>query len=243
MQLISRILVNFLPVLALLYTADAADIAWTTPSGGTGSASVAENNGAGDAVETVVATPSTGQTIGDYTLVTTGSPFSLSTGGALTVTTANSLDHEATPTYTILIKVVDGAQSSTATLTVSVTDANDDPTWSATSYDACATDGSTAGTSVYTVSASDEDTGDSLSYSITGGNTDSDFTIAGSEIRVANTLDKATTSSYPLQVEVDDGTATATTTVSVTVSSSCNSATAVIVSLLTILTALVISLN
>ncbi|XP_053385485.1 protocadherin gamma-B4-like [Mercenaria mercenaria] len=235
--------VALLAFAGLFQERDAA-IAWTTPSGGSGSANVAENNAAGATVETLVAT-STGQTIGNYTLVTQGSPFTLATGGALTVTAANTLDFETTPTYTLEIQVADDApSSSTATLTVSVTDANDAPVFSPATYTACVNDGTAAGTSVTTVTGTDQDSGDTLTYSITGGNTNTDFSNVASEIRTAKTLAMATTPSYNLQVEVHDGTVTATTTISITVSSNCNSAaSALVVSLLTIMTALVASMN
>ncbi|XP_045178132.2 protocadherin beta-16-like [Mercenaria mercenaria] len=242
MQVVTIVVASSL--LASINIADAADIVWTTPSGGDGSASEPENNAAGAAVVTVVATPSTGNTIGDYTLLTTGTPFSLSTGGALTVTAANTLDYETTEKYVLSIKVVDDApSSSTATLTVSVTDANDAPTFSAPAFYACANDETAAGTSVYAIPGSDQDSGDTLSYSITDGNTNTDFAIVGSELRTAKVLDMDTTAVYALEVEVDDSTATATTIIAVQVKDSCSSATAVVMSLLTILTALVVSLN
>ncbi|XP_053386277.1 protocadherin gamma-B4-like [Mercenaria mercenaria] len=243
MRLISRNLVTFLAFLALIYTAVAAP-SFTTPTGGDGSANVDENSAAGAAVVTVVATPSSTKTLGAYTLVTTGSPFTLATSGELTVTAANTLDYETTPTYTLLIKVTDDTPSSTtATLTVAINDVNDAPVFSPATYTECATDGAIAGTTVTTVTGTDQDSANTLTYSITGGNTNTDFANSGAVITVAKTLAMATTSTYNLQVEVSDGTVAATSTVTITVASTCDSATALVVSFLTILTALVVSLN
>ncbi|XP_045179501.2 cadherin EGF LAG seven-pass G-type receptor 2-like [Mercenaria mercenaria] len=239
MAVIARTLTSLLLYLAAFYATDAT-ITWSTPASGDGTASVAETAAVGDAVETLAATSD--GTLGEFTLLTKGTPFTLAVGGALTVASA-TLDFETTPTYVLSIQGVDDTSTSTATLTVSVTDANHDPTFSSSTFSTCAADGSVAGTTVYTLSATDQDSGDTLTYSITGGNTGTDFVISSDKIVTANALNMATAASYDLIVQVSDATATASATVTVSVSASCNSAKAFVFSLLTILTALVVALN
>ncbi|XP_045179345.2 protocadherin Fat 4-like [Mercenaria mercenaria] len=236
MAVTARTLISLLLYLAAFYATDAT-ITWSTPSGGDGTANVDENAAVGDAVETIAATSD--DNLGAITLLTTGTPFTLAVGGALTVASA-TLDFETTPTYTLSIKGVDDSTSATATLTVHV---NDAPTFSSSTFSTCATDGSVAGTTVYTLSATDGNSGDTLTYSITGGNTGTDFAISSDKIVTANALAMARTASYDLIVQVSDTSLTASATVTVSVSASCNSATALVFSLLTILTALVVALN
>ncbi len=73
--------------------------------------------------------------------------------------------------------------------------------------------------SVGTVSASDQDSGATLTYSITAGNATAAFAIDADtgEITVAGVLDRETTGSYSLTVQVSDGTNTDTATITINV--------------------------
>ncbi|XP_045179512.1 protocadherin Fat 1-like [Mercenaria mercenaria] len=240
---------------AALYATDAQITGWAVPSingaSGTGATAITfpENQATGATSTTFSATPTSPDTIASYTLVTSGTPFSIaSSTGVLTLDSA--LDFETTATYILKIKAVDNngtPNSGTATVTITVTDIDDTaPTFSDSSYTACVADASTAGQSVTTLTATDQDAG-TVTYSISSGNTNSHFKFSAAQLQVNTgaTLDQSTTASYTLIVHaVDDDTPanTATTTVTVTVGD-CSSATAMTFSVMTILVALVVSLH
>ncbi|XP_060599483.1 protocadherin beta-15-like, partial [Ruditapes philippinarum] len=211
-----------------------------------------EDTATGTTIATFVATPSGGDSIASYELLTTGTPFEISSpAGVLTLSTA--LDFETTTTYTIEVKATDNngtPNSGTATLVITVTDVNEaTPTFSATSYTVCVTDASAAGTTVTTFSATDADTSDTITYSINTGNTNTDFEIATAELKVATgkTLDRNTTASYTLVIHAEDSVATVRTgsaTYTVNVQTSCSSgAAALTITFITLFLALISSLN
>ncbi|XP_045179496.2 cadherin EGF LAG seven-pass G-type receptor 2-like [Mercenaria mercenaria] len=234
-----------------LYTTDAIG-SWNTPSisgSGTGTAStpinINEDLAVGPTGTTVEAVATSG-TIASYELLTTGSPFSVtSPGGILNLDSA--LDYETTTSYTLEIKAADtDANTGIATFTIAVGDVNEAPTFTATSFTACVADASTAGQSVTTLTATDQDAGDTIAYSVNSGDTNNHFIFSGAELRVSSgtTLDMSTTASYTLVIHATDddsspliGSATLTVTVG-----DCNSATALAVSIMMTLMALVVSL-
>ena len=100
-----------------------------------------------------------------------------------------------------------------------VTQANRAPEFASSTYNFSVAEDAATGTAVGTVSASDEDS-DGLTYSIESGNGDGKFAIDGSSgaVTTAGALDHATTPSYALTVQADDGNgAIATATVNVAV--------------------------
>ncbi|XP_045179354.2 cadherin-7-like [Mercenaria mercenaria] len=235
-----------------LYTTDAQIQSWTLPnvSGATGTDTtpidINEDQPVGATSTTIVAVPGDSDTISSYELITAGTPFSVTTSaGVLTLDSA--LDYETTTSYILEVKVVDSASySGTATFTIAVGDVNEAPTFTSTSFTACVADASTAGQSVTTLTATDQDIGDTITYSIASGDTNGDFTFSGSELQVSSgkTLDMSSTATYTLVIHaVDDGSPaeTGSTTLTVTVGS-CSSATALAVSIMMTLMALVVSL-
>lgn len=222
---------TLIPLLALacvMRIGDAAITGWTNPNipgaaSGSGSLSVAEDHALSTTIDTYVA--NTDATLGEYTLLTTGTPFSLTTAGVLTIT--SNLDYETTASYSLEIQVADdGPSSGTATIAVTVTDVNEAPAFGKSSYGVTIADNAGAGTTLTTTTATDQDSGDTVTYSIAAGDANSDFTIGASTgvitVNTGKALDASTTAGYALQVEAadDDGTPlTGTTTVFVLVGS------------------------
>ena len=105
----------------------------------------------------------------------TDQAFGLDSGtGILTVGNSVALDFETTPTFSLLIKVSDGALSDSATFTINLTDVDEDstttnqaPTIIAATYSIA--ENSANGKILGTVEASDPD-GDTLTYTIVSGN-------------------------------------------------------------------------
>ncbi|XP_060575777.1 protocadherin alpha-1-like [Ruditapes philippinarum] len=227
---------------------------WTSPAGITGASGVAtdvtkaEDVAVGDEIVKFTANPSTSQSISSYELLTADTPFAISsTNGSLTL--SSSLDYESTPSYVIQVKATDSAsQVGTATLTITVTDVNEAPVFGETSYTVCVADGSAADTSVTTFSATDQDSGDVITYTINSGDTNSDFKISTADLQVntGKTLDMATTATYTLVIHAtDDGSPaqSGSATYTVNVQTSCNGAAALTVTFMTLLLALIVSLN
>ena len=137
--------------------------------------------------------------------------------GEITVVDNSNLDRETTSGYVLGIEVSDGvATSATENVTINVTDVNDTvPVVDAgQSFDV--SESAANATSLGTVTATDPDTTGSLqSWTIVSGNGDGIFQINAStgEITVVDNsnLDRETTSSYVLGIEVSDGVATSAT--------------------------------
>ena len=113
-----------------------------------------------------------------------------------------------------------GDELGTLEMSFTVTQANRSPQFGSATYNFSVAEDAAAGTAVGTVSASDADS-DGLTYTIESGNGDGKFAIDGSSgaVTTAGALNHATTPSYALTVQADDGnggTDTATVTVTVT---------------------------
>lgn len=247
-----KTLLALLGLAAFLRTGDAAITAWTTPSiqganSGSGTLSVAENQALNKAIETYVATTgATSNTTITYSLLTTGTPFAVARGGALTITSA--LDFETLSSYTLEIQAVDSASGSgTATIAVTVTDVNEAPTFTSNNFITNINDSSPAGTILISVPATDQDSGDTITYSIASGNIGGDFVVSSAgviTVATGKTLDACTTGRYTLHVEaVDDASPplTGTTTVVATVGA-CSGSTILIAGLLTTLFASLVAI-
>lgn len=239
-----RCSVTSLMLVICLFKFGDAVLTFTTPTSGDGSVDLNENVAVGHAVITIAATLTATKTLGEFTLITQNTPFALATTGALTVSSA-TIDYEATKTYVLSIQVVDDAPSTaTATLTVSVQNVNEAPSFSAASYSVCAKDGSAVGTRLSTFTATDPDAATTLTYSITAGDTNTDFSVATTYLTVAKVLDRSTTPSYTLAVQVSDGALTGSANFDVTVSTTCeNGASARVSSLAALLIGLIYAMD
>ncbi|XP_060596894.1 protocadherin beta-8-like isoform X2 [Ruditapes philippinarum] len=234
---------------------DAQITGWTEPStigttnGVATDVTKAENVAVGDEIAKFTATPTSSDTISSYELLTADTPFAISSpGGSLTLSSA--LDFESTSSYVIQVKATDSASEvGTATVTITITDVNEAaPAFGKTSYTVCVADGSAAGTSVTTFSATDQDTANTITYSINSGDTSSNFKVSTAklEVNTGKTLAMSTTAKYTLVVHATDNGSpakTGTSTYTVNVQSSCNGAAALTVTLMTLLLALIVSLN
>jgi len=138
--------------------------------------------------------------------------------GAITVTDNSSIDYETTTSYTYIITVTDGTNTSAVeTITINITDENDvNPVVTASQTFNIDEDEPNT-TSIGTVLATDGDVTATTfsSWTITAGNTNNVFAINSStgEITVndANELDYETITSYTLTLRVSDGTNTSAT--------------------------------
>ncbi|XP_060596895.1 protocadherin alpha-3-like [Ruditapes philippinarum] len=233
---------------------DAEITGWTKPSvisGASGTAtgiSKAEDVAVDSEIAEFTATPTgSGVSISGYELLTTNTPFEMS-GAKLNL--KSELNFESASSYVIEVKATDTASEvGTATVTITITDVNEAaPAFGKTSYTVCVADGSAAGTSVTTFSATDEDTANTISYSINSGDTNSDFKVstADLEVNTGKTLDMATTATFTLVIHAtDDGSPaqSGSATYTVNVQTSCNGAAALTVTFMTLLLALIVSLN
>ena len=184
--------------------------------------SVVENAAAGTTVGTVAATDEdTGSNLTfSITSGNTGNAFAINaSSGAITV--AGALDHETTPTYTLIVQVSDGDLSATAAVIVNVTNVNEPPVITSN-----ATASIVEGTAeVLTVTATDADAGTTLTYSISGGADRALFRIN----RTSGALtfvtapdfemptDQGSDNEYVVEVTASDGTNSAIQNITVTV--------------------------
>jgi hypothetical protein len=173
--------------------------------------SVAENTANGTPVGTVIATDV--DTLGvlqnwQITGGTGATAFVIDAAtGEITVADSTQLNFEVSTSFTLLVTVSDGVQTSAVqTITINLTDVNERPTLVGGTF--TVDENSSAGTPVGAVSASDVDAGDQLSYSLVGGNPGGAFAIDPSTgaITVANPamLDFESTNSFTLTAEVVD---------------------------------------
>jgi len=175
--------------------------------------SVTENSPAGTIVGTVVASDPDAGTSLIYSIVSgnTNNTFSIGAGtGQITVANNALLNYEATPVWTIKVRVTDNGSPqlySEANITINLNDANDAPII-APNQTFSVPENSASGTVVGTVIASDEDAGQTLTYAIIGGNTNSAFAINPStgQITVNNgsVLDHETVPVWTITVQVTD---------------------------------------
>ncbi len=199
------------------------DINEFTPVANDATVGINEDAANGASVHTVVATDADATANLTYS-ITGGNADGVFTidanTGEITIADNTNLDRETTASYGLTVQVSDGTNTDTAAITVNVGDINE--------FVPVANDATVAinedaanGTSVHSVVASDQDATANLTYSITGGNADGVFTIDANtgEITIADNtnLDRETTASYGLTVQVSDGTNTDTAAITVNV--------------------------
>lgn len=197
---------------------DAPDISAATGS------TLLENSVAGTPAGQVTATdPDAGTTLlYDITAGNGSGAFAISNIGAITVDNAALLDFETSPTFTLTVRVRDGAGpgalSDTAQVTVNLTNDNEAPTASNATFPLA--ENAAATTVVGAVTASDPDADTSLVYDITAGNTGGAFDMIGNSIVVADSapLDFETTQQFVLTVNVSDGALSTTAQVTINLS-------------------------
>jgi hypothetical protein len=159
---------------------------------------VAENEPAGTLVGIPFATDPDGDPV-TYTL--SGPDAADFTLVGISLRTTRPLDHEATPTRTIVITATDDhGHSTSATLTVTVTDVNEAPTGITLTGDPISIPENSAPAAIGTLSATDPDAGDTFTYTVTP----SAFAISGTTLRTTTSFDFETTPSVTATVTVTD---------------------------------------
>ncbi|XP_046545181.1 protocadherin Fat 4-like [Haliotis rubra] len=155
----------------------------------------------------------------------TGSVFAIgSTSGVVTVNAG--LDAETLSAYSLTVQASDGTLTTDVIVTVTVSDVNEhDPVFAPPGpYSESFSEDTALGTTIKNINANDNDISNSvLSFSITLGNADNKFWIdpTSGTVVLQGALDRETTDTYSLTVEVADGTGagsrTATTQLTVLV--------------------------
>ena len=131
--------------------------------------------------------------------------------GQIRVLDNTNLDRETTGSYTLTLQVDDGVNTSaTQTVTVNITDVNDNTPVIDPGQSFAVAENAADATVVGSVSVSDLDLATVYgNWTITAGNADGVFEIdaASGQIRVLDNtnLDRETTGSYTLTLQVDDG--------------------------------------
>jgi gliding motility-associated-like protein len=171
--------------------------------------SVAENVSGNTTVGALSSTdPDTGNTF-TYTLVagtgdTDNASFNIS-GSNLRIT--NSPDFEAKSSYSVRVRTTDqGSLTYEETFMITISNANETPTDIALSNSSVAENVST-NTTVGALSATDSDAGNTFTYTLVAGTGDTDnasFNISGSNLRITNSPDFETKSSYSVRVRTTD---------------------------------------
>lgn len=195
--------------------------------------SITENAAVGFSVATITATDSDSGPDGQLTYsIAAGASGKFAIASASgRVTLVASLDRETTQSYVLRIEAVDGgttnpsAKTGTYSLTIDVTDVNDvTPACTNAYYSAAVPEDSAVGAAVTTLTCSDGDLDPSnlnnaLTYTITGGNSAGHFAVgaSGAVTVSAASLDRETTSSYILTIEVADRAVSGKLTTTVTV--------------------------
>ncbi|MBI5568940.1 MAG: tandem-95 repeat protein [Desulfomonile tiedjei] len=164
---------------------------------------VAENLPADTVVGTLGATdPDAGDTF-TYALISNPDGAFKIVGNELQ--TAKPLDHEATPTIDVTVRVTDSGTPGLTrdeVFTITVDDVNDAPTDISLSGTTVA-ENQPADTVVGTLGATDQDTGQTFTYSLVN-NPDGAFLIVGNELWTAKTLDREATPTIDVTVRVTD---------------------------------------
>lgn len=175
---------------------------------------VAENQPLGTVVGTLTSTDrNTGDTF-TYTLVSgTGDAANASfaiVGNELR--TGSAFDYESTPLLSVRIRTTDQTgRSFEKPVAITVTDVDEAPV-NLTLSQTTIPENSALGTVVGTLSASDPE-----NQSLTWSGTSTPFAIDGDQLRVSGPLDFEARASYPLTLDVSDGTSASRLTVTVTV--------------------------
>ena len=182
-------------------------------------ANLAEDASASDAVVTVTTTGDTTSLTWSIASGNDDGVFAIGAStGAITVADTTNLDYETTASYDLVVRATDGTTPDTETITITITDV------ALTVTDTSANLAETAAVSAAVVDV--DNTGDDdispLAWSIASGNDDGVFAIGATTgaITVADTtnLDRETTASYDLVVQVSDGAGqTDTETITITI--------------------------
>ena len=168
--------------------------------------SLNENSVNGTPVHTVFASDPDANAL-SYAITSgnTGTVFTITNSGAITVNNAAALDFETTTFFSLTVTVSDGTLSDDAVIAINLNDVNEAPV--ATDATVWLNENSAIGTAVHTVSAFDPDA-NPLFFDITSGNTGTAFAVNSSgEITVNGpaALDFESTPSFALIVTVSDG--------------------------------------
>ena len=182
------------------------------------SVSVAENVAVGTSVQQITASDAdTGLLHGTLRYSISGGNvlghFAVDSSGLVSV--AQSLDREATSSYSLTISVADDAAGAadehivTTTLTVTITDFNDNvPVFSPVTYTASHVETAPAATPLVTVTASDGDDGvnANLVYSVLSGDVDNIFEMSGADLQLqaGKSMDYVTRQTHHLVIHVTD---------------------------------------
>lgn len=231
---------------AVFKTGECAISGWTSPTiataDGSGTLTEMVNDGAtvGDTLG-ITLTATTDGSITSYTIASqspTSPAFAIDSSGVLSIS-SGTVSYSTTTSFTLTVTANDGADA-TATITLNV---NAAPTIDSHSSSVCIADASGVGVDLIALSATDANSGTTITWAIDSGNTNTDFeiTTGGALQVVTDPLDMATTSSYTLVITAEDDSSTpltATTTVTGTVQTTCSSASAIAISLMSILAAL-----
>jgi hypothetical protein len=171
-----------------------------------------ENSSNGTTIGTVIATdPDAGQAL-TYSIISgnTSGAFAINaSSGVISVANSSALNFETTPSFSIVVKVLDNGSSSLtaqATIIISLLNLNEPPVMSNQSFSI--NENIANGTSFGPITASDPDAGQTLTYSIASGNTGGAFALNSSTgmLIVSNSsiLNYETTPSFPIVIKVQD---------------------------------------
>lgn len=170
---------------------------------------IAESATSGTTVGTLSSTDEDAADTHTYTLVagagdTDNASFAIS-GSDLN--TATTFDYESKSSYTIRIRSTDaGTETYEEVVVITISDVNEAPTDIALSSNTIS-ESASSGSTIGTLSTTDEDAGDTHVYSLVAGAGDTDngsFSISGTGLLTATTLDYETKSSYDVRVRTTD---------------------------------------
>ncbi|MFO1021806.1 MAG: cadherin domain-containing protein [Planctomycetales bacterium] len=171
--------------------------------------SIAENSAVGTAIGNFSTTDPDASNTFTYTLVsgsgsTDNASFSIS-GNQLQV--AGALDFDTKPTYSIRIRTTDqGGLYYEKTFTINATNVNETPTNIALSNNTVAED-ILVGATVGTFTTTDPDASNTFTYTLVSGSGSTDnsyFTISGTQLQIAATLDYDTHPTYSIRIRTTD---------------------------------------
>ncbi len=168
--------------------------------------SFAENIATGTTIATASASDPESQTI-TYTLSGAGSEnFAVDSSGNITL--ASSLDYETTTSYSLILTVSDGTNSTSNTINISVADVVELSITLASSSISI-DENASSGSSITTTTTTTEGSG-TVTYSLSGAGSDKFAVSSDGTITTAASLDYETTTSYSLTLTATDGTNTVT---------------------------------
>jgi hypothetical protein len=170
-----------------------------------------ENSANSTTVGQVLATdPDYGTVFQDWTLAAgnTGNAFAINPStGVITVNNSAALNHETIASLYLSVTVNDGLHTSASQIvTVNLNDVNETPTDMALS-NSTINENVAANSTVGTLSTTDPDVADSFTYSLVTGSGDTDnasCTISGNSLRITDSPDFETKSSYSVRVHTTD---------------------------------------